>query len=97
MVSIPQPVDIGSAVRIYYAHLNLGNTQIKELFGKISSGRIVHLKNLAREVMAEENIMAWDSLSVNTYAAYKAWGLDINDLENRYNKLLALEAKESKV
>lgn len=96
MVSIPQPVDIGSAVRIYYAHLHLGNTEIKELFGKISSGRIVQLKNLAREVMAEENIMARDSYSVNTQAAYRAWGLDIKDLENRYSKLQALKEKESK-
>ena len=70
--------------------------QVQELFGKISSGRIVQLKNLAREVMAEENIMARDSYSVNTEAAYRAWGLDIKDLENRYSKLQALKEKESK-
>lgn len=96
MVSIPQPADIATAVRIYYAHLSLGNTEIKELFGRIGSGRIVQLKNLAREVMAEENIMARDSYSVNTQAAYKAWGLDISDLESRHKKLLALKEKENK-
>ena len=46
--------------------------------------------------MAEENIMARDSYSVNTEAAYRAWGLDIKDLENRYSKLQALKEKESK-
>lgn len=36
--------------------------------------------------MIEDNINTLSINKVNTSSAYKAWGIDIKDLENRRNK-----------
>lgn len=80
-----------TAIRLYYANIELYNRDIAELFGeKIGGNRILKLKREARKKMDEENIPMWNAYAVNTKAAYKAWGLDIDDLERRYNKLKKL-------
>ncbi len=93
-VRIPQLKNIETAIRLYYERIELSNSDIRELFGNLSSTTMVKLKKKAEEVMTEENIMRWNTLCVNTEAAYKAWGLDIADLERRQKKLVAL-AKQS--
>lgn len=40
--------------------------------------------------MIEENIYAYGMYKVNTDCAYRAWGIDIQDLEKRRNKLQKL-------
>lgn len=89
-VRIPQITDIGKAIELYYARIELSNEDIKALFGAISTGRILRLKNLAKERMLEEDVPYWNALHVNTKTAYEAWGLDIKDLEIRYAKLRKL-------
>lgn len=89
-VRIPQLTDIGKAIELYYARIELSNQDIKDLFGITSSTRIVRLKNLAKERMIKENVPYWNALHVNTKTAYQAWGLDIKDLESRYAKLQKL-------
>ncbi len=93
-VRIPQLKSIETAIRLYYERLELTNSDIRELFGNISSQTIVKLKKKVREVIAEEDIMPWNSRRVNTEAAYKVWGLDIADLERRYKKLMALNKSQ---
>ncbi len=93
-VRIPQLKSIETAIWLYYERFELTNSDIRELFGNISSQTVVKLKNKAHEVIAEEKIMLWSSRRVNTAAAYKAWGLDIADLERRYKKLTALNKSQ---
>lgn len=94
-VRIPQLVSIEAAIRIYYERIELTNSDIRKLFGKErGNATIAKLKRKAREVMAENNTPIWNAQYVNTEAAYKAWGLDIADLERRYKKLSAMKPKE---
>lgn len=89
-VRIPQFTDLKTAIELYRNRVELSNSDITKLFGKHSSSTIVKLKKLAQEKMAEDNIMYFNAQCVNTAAAYKAWGLDINDLEQRYIRLQEL-------
>lgn len=85
-VRIPQ-VSIEKAIKIYYSNTELSNTNIKELFGNLAPATIVKLKAIARQEMIKNNTPVWNDTYVNTVAAFKAWGLDIDDLEYRYKKL----------
>ena len=37
--------------------------------------------------MIADDVMAWNDLRVNTASAYKAWGIDIEDLKFRRKML----------
>lgn len=88
-VRIPNPISLEAAVRIYYEYIQIGNREIKELFG-VSDATALKLKKLAKEQMDAEGILPWDGLQVATKSAYKAWRLDIDDLEKRNNRLKKL-------
>ena len=89
-VRIPQLTDLGGGITLYYSRIELSNADIKTLFGKHSSSTVAKLKDLVKNYMVEHDIKAWNPQRVNTKAAYAAWGLDINDLEERYIKLTEL-------
>ena len=89
-VRIPQVVDLEGAIKMYYRRIELSNADIETLFGKHSSSTIAKLKKMAQNKMVENNVMSLNALYVNTAAAYEAWGLDINDLEHRFQKLKQL-------
>lgn len=90
-VRIPQIVNLQTAIRLYYERIELSSKDIKNLFGNtVSSSTITRLKSLARETMIEDNTPVWNATNVNTRVAYKSWGIDINDLEERFNKLKQL-------
>lgn len=90
MVRIPQIKSLETAIRIYYEKIELKNADIMELFGvHMSSGKLIKLKELAKEIMDEENILSYDATAVNTDAAFRAWGLNIDDIERRLKKLKA--------
>lgn len=87
-VRIPQlAIPIEEVVKMYYNNIVLSNNDIRTLFGKLSSATISRLKKLAFEKMLEENIPSFNDIVVNTEAAYRAWGIDIKDLEYRIKKL----------
>ncbi len=94
MVRIPQISSLETAIRIYYERTQLTNADIKQLFGAKANTTIVKLKEAAREVMRQENAPMWNATSVDTESAYKAWGLNIADLERRYRKLAALNLRK---
>ena len=55
MVRLANP-DLATVIEIYYSCAEIGNSEIKRLWGgKISRPSIVKLKNLAREQMREDN------------------------------------------
>lgn len=90
-VRIPQIQDLERTVEIYYQRNELSNSDIMEIFSKHSSATLAKLKNIAREKAVTENIAVWNARNVNTASAFRAWGLDIADLEMRVRKLRELK------
>lgn len=91
-VRVPQVRDIETALRLYYERLELSNKDIKELF-ETSAGTVYRLKALAKEEMDAMGIPCWNATHVNTEAAYKAWGLDVQKMERNYKRLQSLRLK----
>ena len=87
-VRTPQIADLETAIQIYYGKIMLFNDDVSTLFPSVKSrGTITKLKRKAREYMTEHGIMPINAQAVNTEAAFAAWGIDIQDLLNRQNKL----------
>ena len=84
-VRVPQLQNIPDAIRIFYEKHELTNKDIRELFGCCST-TAYRLKEMAKEKMGED-VPIWNALAVNTENAYRAWGIEIEDLERRYQKL----------
>lgn len=89
-VRVPPIISLRTAIELFYTQTELGNSEITQLFGKRSPATIVRLKKKAQEKMVEMNIPSWNSNRVSTVAAFLAWGLDISDLERRYEKVRQL-------
>lgn len=89
-VRIPQITNIATAIRLFYEKTELTNNDIKTLFGKLANSTIARLKDKAWQQMIADGVTVWNSHRVNTVAAYKAWGLNIDDLEMRQKKLKQL-------
>ena len=91
MAQTPQITSLETAIKIYYENIELTSQDIRTLFkskkGDLSSKTVTELKKRAREQMVADRIPSLNSANVNTRAAYKSWGLDIADLENRLYKL----------
>lgn len=81
---IPKISSVEKAVEIYYSNYTLGNRQIKELFGGVCNQKVSELKKAARIQMAIDDVPNWYGSEVNTIEAYKAWGIDIDELKNRF-------------
>lgn len=86
-VRVPRIASVEKAVEIYLSKPYLGNAELRELFGKIGSTTCVKLKDMARCVMEERGLMTYNATTVNTKAAYDAWGLDIAELKKNYREL----------
>jgi len=87
---IPAITGIDNALKIYYSNSEIGNKEIKELFGSLSSATVSKLKHIVKDEMCNRNILAFGLNKVNTNVAYDVWGIDINDLEKRLKKLKEL-------
>lgn len=92
-VRVPQVTSLETAIRLYYQRIELSNSDIRELFGKLAPATIKSLKNKALAIMTERNTPFWNAQRVNTEIAYEAWGLNIADLERRFKKLKAMEVQ----
>ena len=90
-MNIPQITSIDSALRIYYAHSEIGNKEIKLLFGNLSSSTVARLKRLAKDEMTKRNILSYGMYKISTTIAYEVWGINVTDLEKRRKKLKDLE------
>lgn len=88
-VTVPQVTDLGLAIQFYCRWTEIGNGEIRQLFG-VGSNMALKLKKVAWEKMAKDNTPVWDANKVNTEVAYQVWGLDIKDIERRYEKLKKL-------
>lgn len=86
--------DVETAVKLYYAMLELENKDIRELFTVASQSTTLRLKKRARALMSEKGVEPFSPTAVNTTCAYEAWGLDIKDLERRLKRLTVLEREQ---
>jgi len=89
-INIPQITNIDTAIKIYYRYPEISTKEITQLFTKHSKSTISRLKKLAQKKMLEDNIYIFGINKINTVCAYKAWGIDVEDLEKRRNKLQKL-------
>lgn len=92
-VRIPQLASVELAVEMYYAKVDLSNSDIKLLFGGISHSKISQLKGIANRQREADGRFRWDASRVDTVSAYKAWGFDIADLEKRLTALKRMERR----
>lgn len=83
-------VSIDEAIRIYYTYPELGNKEIRALFGNLGNSTISNYKKAVREVQIERKVKTSQKDAVNTDIAYEVWGIDVNDLERRRKKLQEL-------
>jgi hypothetical protein len=89
-MNIPPITSINAALSVYYNNLEIGNNEIKELFRVRSSATIARLKKAVRAEMDKQGLYSYSANKVNTVVAYQAWGIDVNDLEKRRQKIAAL-------
>lgn len=81
---------IDTALRIYYTYPEIGNKEIKELFGMSNSRTLARYKREVRQVQAQRGILTSQMHTVNTEVAYEVWGINVADLEKRRKKLREL-------
>jgi hypothetical protein len=86
-IRVPVIVSVERAVWIYNNCPYMGNNEIEQLFGKMSSQKRVKLKNIVFDEMDERGMTRYNNTTVNTDVAFEVWGLNIVDLERRYSKL----------
>ena len=79
--------DMREAIRVYHQYDEIGNKEMREIFGPMGNDTISKLKKLAVAVMNEKGIRPWSANKVKTDCAFKAWNIDVNDLEARVRKL----------
>ena len=65
-VRVPQITSLETAIRLYYERIELSNSDIRELFGKLAPATIKSLKNKAQAIMTERNTPIWNAQRVNT-------------------------------
>ena len=88
-----QNIDV--ALRLYYTKHELGNKEITELFGKLSSSTIAQMKNEVLEKMDELQTPKYRYHTVNTEVAYDVWGINVAELERKRAKLIKLGLLQS--
>jgi hypothetical protein len=86
-IRVPVIVSVERAVWIYNNCPYMGNNEIEQLFGKMSSQKRVKMKNIVFDEMDERGMTRYNNTTVNTDVAFEVWGLNIADLERRYSKL----------
>ena len=87
---IPTITSIDNALRIYYENSEIGNKEIRFLFGNRSTATILKLKKLVKIEMIKRNIPTFSANKINTVVAYDVWGINVIDLEKRRKKIKEL-------
>lgn len=77
----------------YYSKDELTSEDIKALFDNCSISSVNKLKKVAREQMVEDEKIPWDSRCVVTESAFKAWRINIEEIEKRALKISALKKR----
>ena len=83
-------LSIDTALRIFYSCSEIGNAEIRELFGNLGNSTIAKYKKEVQKQQVEDNVKTMYLNTINTETAYKVWGIDVADLEKRRAKLKKL-------
>ena len=89
-------LNIEKAVELYYSTTEIRVKDIAEMFSA-SVGMAQKLRRIAKEQMLEEDKKCMESRAVLTDVAFRAWGLDIAELEKKLDKMYRLKQKQAKV
>jgi len=81
---------IENALRVFYENGEIGNKEMKCLFGNRSSATISRLKRLVKAEMIKRETPTFNASKVNTVVAYDVWGIDVAELESRMKKIKEL-------
>ena len=81
---------VETAIRIYYTYPEIGNEQMRELFGGLGNSTAAKYKRPVRDIQIERKIPTMSVATVNTKVAYEVWGIDIEDLVERRRMLKKL-------
>ena len=92
--STPFATDI--VIRIYHEYPNeIGNAQLKELFGVSSGNAISKIKTGIRKKMIENGNVVWNPMNVSTKATFEFAGINIDDYKRRYREKKRLGLEET--
>lgn len=89
IVNVPPVVDIGAALKTYYEKRELTVADIMELFG-VGRSKAARLKQRALEEQRRDGRPLWNGRAVNTECAFRSWGIEVRELENRLGALRRL-------
>ncbi len=81
--------NIAKAVECYYGQLEIGTSDIQEIYG-CGKNKAVELKKKVQEYQIENDITFMDSRKVSTKAAFRCWNINIRELTHNYKKLVSL-------
>ena len=90
-MNIPQITSIDTALKVYYKNTEIGNKEIKTLFGNLSSATVCKLKKAVKIEMNKHGVYSYGANKVNTAIAFGVWHIDVCDLEKRREKLKKLD------
>lgn len=88
-ISVPPVANLETALRLYYERIELTFPNIMELF-QCSRTTATRLRRIALEEQAAAEKPLWNARGVNTKCAYKAWGIDVRELEDNLGRLKRL-------
>ena len=89
-------LNIEKAVELYYSTTEIRTKDIAEMFSA-SLSTAQKLRRIAKEQMLEEDKRCMESRAVLTDVAFRAWGLDVAELEKKLDKLYRLRKKQGGV
>lgn len=89
-MKVKRIVDIDTALYIYYLYPEIGNKEIKELFGGLGSAALTKYKKAVQEEQIKQDVKTSQLHTINTEVAYEVWGIDVAELEKRRDKLKKL-------
>ena len=89
-LNIPTITGIENALKVFYENAEIGNNEIRVLFGNRSSATVSRLKKMVKSEMTKMDMLSYSAHKVNTAIAFVVWGIDVADLESRRNKIKEL-------
>ncbi len=76
-VRVPQITSLETAIRLYYERIELSNSDIRELFGKLAPATIKSLKNKALAIMTRAKHSGLECSAREHRDSHEAWGLTL--------------------
>lgn len=81
------PFDVETVLKIYLQYPNeIGNGQIRALFGVKSNAAVAKIKRAIREIMLEEGMKVWNPANVSTRATFEYAGIEIERYKRLYQE-----------